>query len=321
MVGTATVGNEGYEIILGSSIDPQFGPVLLFGAGGQLVEVFRDRALALPPLNTTLARRMMERTRIFQALQGVRGRKPVDLAALEQLVVRFSQLVADQRAVSEIDINPLLVSANGFLALDARVVLHPADLSERDFPKPAIAPYPSQYIRSFALKDGTTVTLRPIRPEDEVEMVKFHQSLSDKSVHARYFHMVNLNERVAHDRLVRGCFIDYAREMALVAELSDSSIVAVGRLMPQYDEAGAEFAIIVGDRFQRLGLGTELLRELLGVARCEGIGRVAGDILGDNCGMLRVCSKLGFRFHFEDKEAVKAEIDVNDGVRSGAGGQ
>ena len=146
---------DGYELIVGSSLDPQFGPVLLFGAGGQLVEVFKDRALALPPLNTTLARRMMERTRIFAALQGVRGRPPVDLAALEQLLVRFSQLVVEQPRIKEIDINPLLASPEGLLALDARVVLHGAGRRRRPAaPARRSARIPTQYVAPWTLRDG-----------------------------------------------------------------------------------------------------------------------------------------------------------------------
>src|SRR6516225_5781009 len=129
---------DGYELIIGSSLDPQFGPVLLFGTGGQLVEVFKDRSLGLPPLNTTLARRMMEQTRILAALKGVRGRPPVDLPALEQLMVRFSDLVVEQRWIKEIDINPLLASPERLLALDARVILHGPDMEEPDLPPPAI---------------------------------------------------------------------------------------------------------------------------------------------------------------------------------------
>ena len=129
-----------YELIIGSSMDAQFGPVLLFGTGGQLVEVFNDRALALPPLNTTLARRMMEQTKIFRALRGVRGRKPVDLAALEQLMVRFSYLVVEQRWIKEIDINPLLASPERLVALDARVVLHGPEVTEEQIPKLPIRP-------------------------------------------------------------------------------------------------------------------------------------------------------------------------------------
>src|SRR5581483_4883023 len=209
---------DGYELILGSSVDPQFGPVLLFGAGGQLVEVFKDRALALPPLNATLARRMMEQTRVYTALKGVRGRQPVDLAALEQILVRFSQLVVEQPAIKEIDINPLLVSAGGFVALDARVIVHAGDVTSSDLPRPAIRPYPIHYISSTKLKNGIPVTIRPIRPEDEPLLVRFHGALSEDSVYARYMAPLQLAQRIAHERLTRVCFIDYDREMALVAE-------------------------------------------------------------------------------------------------------
>src|SRR5206468_976341 len=146
---------DAYELIIGSSIDPQFGPILLFGAGGQLVEVFKDRALGLPPLNSTLARRMMEQTKIYTALKGVRGRKPVDLKALETLMVRFSALVAEQRWIKEIDINPLLASPDGLMALDARIVVHGLDVPETEIPKTAIRPYPSRYVSPWTLKDGT----------------------------------------------------------------------------------------------------------------------------------------------------------------------
>src|ERR1700684_3701942 len=155
---------EGYELILGSSMDPQFGPVILFGSGGQLVEVYRDHAVALPPLNSTLALRLMEQTHVFRALKGVRGRPPVDLVALENLLVRFSQLVVEQPGIAEIDLNPLLVSSEGLLALDARVLLHDPSVRPDQLPRPAIRPYPSQYISQFTMRDGVEVTLRPIRP-------------------------------------------------------------------------------------------------------------------------------------------------------------
>ncbi len=307
---------NGYEIIIGSSIDPQFGPVLLFGMGGQLVEVFKDRALGLPPLNSTLARRMMEQTRIFTALKGVRGRQPVDLAALEQLLVRFSQLVVEQRWIAEIDINPLLASAERLLALDARVVLHGPEVREDQLPRLAIRPYPTHYVARLNLKDGTPVTIRPIRPEDEPLMVKFHEKLSEQSVYFRYFHPINLSQRVAHERLTRMCFIDYDREMALVVERTDAGkglreIAAVGRLIKLYGTSEAEFAIIVSDEFQRHGLGTELLQRLLQVGREENVARITADILPDNRGMQRVCEKLGFRLRFETGgRVVKAVIDL-----------
>src|SRR5262249_30192679 len=159
-----------------SALDPQFGPVLLFGLGGELVEVLRDRALALPPLTSTLARRLMEQTRIFKALTGVRGRAPVDLDALASLLVRFGDLVVEQRWIREIDINPLLVAPAGALALDARVVLHDADTPEEKLPRPAIRPYPLEYVRPAALRGdaATNVLIRPIRPDDEPLMIAFH---------------------------------------------------------------------------------------------------------------------------------------------------
>jgi acetyltransferase len=155
---------DGYELIIGSSVDAQFGPVLLFGMGGSLVEVFKDRALGLPPLTTTLARRMMEHTKIYEALKGVRGRDPVDLEELEKLLVRFSQIVAEQPWIAEMDINPLLASPERLLALDARVVLHPADTAEENLPRMAIRPYPTQYVDQWKAEGGTDIMIRPSPP-------------------------------------------------------------------------------------------------------------------------------------------------------------
>lgn len=308
---------EGYELIVGSSIDPQFGPVILFGLGGQLVEVFRDRALALPPLNTTLARRMMEQTRIYTALKGVRGRKPVDLAALEQLLVRFSQLVVEQRWIKEIDINPLLASPERLIALDARIVAHEPGVTEDQLPKLAIRPYPMRYVSDWTMRDGQTVTIRPIRPEDEPLMVKFHQTLSDRTVYMRYLHSLPLSQRIAHERLTRICFIDYDREMALVAERRDPGtgerqIVAVGRLKKLHGVNEAEFAVLVADAYQGKGLGAELTRRLIQVARDEGVERLVGDILPDNFVMLKLCERLGFKLSRSVEDpVVRAQYDVH----------
>jgi acetyltransferase len=307
---------DGYELIVGSSLDAQFGPVLLFGAGGQLVEVFKDRALALPPLNTTLARRMMEQTRIFVALHGVRGRKPVDLTALEHLLVQFSQLVVEQPWIKEIDINPLLASPERLVALDARVVLHGPEVTEDQLPKLAVRPYPSQYVAPWTTRGGTTLTIRPIRPEDEPLMVKFHERLSEQSVYMRYFHMIALSQRVTHERLTRICFNDYDRELALVADCHDSKtaeheILAVGRLTRLPGTEDAQFALTVIDPYQRHGLGTELLHRLLEAARQEKISRITAEILPDNIPMQHVCHKLGFRLERDFEEGVvKAEIQL-----------
>ncbi len=307
---------DGYEIILGASLDPQFGPVLLFGSGGQLVEVYRDRALALPPLTTTLARRMMEQTKIYTALKGVRGRKPVDMAALEELLVRFSHLVAEQRWIKEIDINPLLASSERLIALDARVVVQPKEMTADRLPKLAVRPYPSQYVHEDALKDGTRVTIRPIRPEDEPAIVKYHEGLSERSVYFRYFQTLNLTQRIAHERLTRICFIDYDREMALVAEHEDPAtgerrIIGAGRLTQIHATHDAEFAVLVTDRYQGRGLGTKLLGSLLDVAKAEGIEKVVADMLPENVEMRRLCERYGFTVTYDEQaQMLRAALQV-----------
>ena len=307
---------DGYELILGSSVDQQFGPVVLFGSGGQLVEVYRDRALALPPLNTTLAQRMMEQTKIFTALKGVRGRKPVDMPALEHLLVRFSQLVLEQRCIAEIDINPLLASPERLLALDARIVLHAPAVTLDDLPKPAIRPYPLQYVAPWTMRDGNQVTIRPIRPEDEPLMVKLHETLSDRSVYLRYFCSLSLSRRVAHERLLKICFGDYDREMALVAERIDPvtqerRIIGVGRLSKLHGRNEAEVAVLVSDQYQKLGLGNELLRRVVEVARDEKLSQVSAEMLTDNLAMQIIMKRLGFRVRTEeDMTSVRAFLDL-----------
>jgi acetyltransferase len=307
---------DGFELILGSSLDPQFGPVLLFGSGGQFVEVYRDHALALPPLNSTLARRLIEQTRIYTALKGIQGRESVDLAGLESLLVRFSQLVAEQRWIREIDINPLLISGDRFIALDARVVVHGPEATEATLPGLAIRPYPVQYATPWKLKDGTPVTIRPIRPEDEPMMVRFHETLSERSVYFRYFHPIRLNARVAHERLTRMCFIDYSREMALVVLRTDreaqrEEVLGVGRLIRVHGTRDAEFAILISDGWQRQGIGTELLARLVRIGKEEKLERIVADILPDNAEMQRVCEKIGFKLQYSGAEAVvKAAIEL-----------
>jgi acetyltransferase len=281
-------------------VDAQFGPVILFGSGGQLVEVYRDRALALPPLNTTLAERMMEQTRIFDALKGVRGRAAVDTAALEQILVRFSQLIVEQRRIKEMDINPLLASPERVLALDARIVLYGPEVADKDLPHSTIRPYPAQYVSRWKTGGGAEILFRPIRPEDEPLMVKFHETLSDESVYLRYFHMEKLSTRVAHERLIRKCFIDYDHEMALVAdrvvqETGQHEIMAVGRLSKARTAKEGEVAVLVSDGHQHHGLGTELLRRLILVGRNEKLQEIVANILPENLAMRALANRFGFR--------------------------
>jgi acetyltransferase len=310
------VRHDGYELILGSSIDEQFGPVILFGSGGVMVEVYRDRALALPPLNTTLAQRLMEQTRIYTALRGVRGRKPVNLTALEGLLVRFGQLVVEQPWIKEIDINPLFATSEGLVALDARMVLHDSGISVEQLPRPSIRPYPSQYTYECKLKDGTPVTIRPIRPEDEPLMVRFHATLSERSVYLRYFCSLSYSTRVEHERLVRICFGSYDRVFALVGEwknpdTGEREILGVGRLSGTVTRTEAEAAVLVSDQWQGRGLGTLLLSRAVEVARAEKFRRVYGEILRDNLPTQAIFKKVGFQLSaLEDPTSVAATLDL-----------
>jgi len=290
--------SDAYELIIGSSIDPQFGPVVLFGMGGSLVEIFKDRALGLPPLNPTLALRMMERTKIFEALKGVRGRAPVNLATLESLLVNFSQLVAEQNWIKELDINPLLASHEGLLALDARVVIH-AEKDESTLPKLAIRPYPSQYIAPWMMKDGTQVVIRPISAEDEMLMRGFHESLSDKTVYMRYLSPMLLSTRTTHDRLARVTHNDYDREIALVVEgesvTGKRAIFGVARLskLRGRDEE-ARFTMLISDEYQGLGLGHELLTRSIQIGRDEKIKSIIALMSPENEAMKKLCRRVGF---------------------------
>jgi acetyltransferase len=310
--------HNGCEVHLASTVDLQFGPVLMFGSGGLLTEVFKDRALGLPPLNATLALRLMEQTRVFQALRGgVRGRPGVDLAALEALLVRFSYLVIEQPQIAEIDINPLIVAADTLVAVDARVLLHPPEVDLGTLPRPAIRPYPNQYVTRARLKDGTEVTLRPILPEDEPRIVEFHKTLSDRSVYNRYFVPLKLSERIAHDRLVRVCFSDYDREIPLVTECRPEPggkplIIGIGRLSKEHQLNEGEFAVVVSDAWQGRGLGRQLMERLIQVARDERLGRLFGHILVGNREMQQLCRKLGFVLHHQagDSECV-AEMPLS----------
>jgi acetyltransferase len=285
----------------------------MFGSGGRLVDYYRDRALALPPLNMTLARRLMEQTRIYSALKNTPN---IDLTALEQYLVQFSLLVVEQRWIKEIDVNPLLVSQERILALDARVIVHGPEVSSKSIPRLAIRPYPMQYVTPWTMPDGTQVTIRPIRPEDEPLMAKFHETLSERSVYFRYFHAMRLTQRIAHERLTRMCFIDYEREMALVVlrkkqESEEREILAVGRLITVHGTREGEFAILVSDNWHHRGLGNELLKRLVEIGRKEKLTRIFGDILPENRDMLRVCDKLGFRKHYSANDGVvRAEIDL-----------
>jgi acetyltransferase len=288
------ISNRGFELIVGSSVDRQFGPVILFGAGGVLVEVMQDRALALPPLNRTLARRLMERTQVYAALKGVRGQAAVNFEALETLLVYFSQLLIDFAEIEEVDINPLLAGAEQIIALDARIVLAPADQPEGQRPRLAIRPYPNQYTQTIRLRNGDEVRLRAMRPEDEPLIIAMHARHSENTIRMRYFSLV---KTLSRDSLIRLCHLDYDREMALAAVTSEGAnecMLGVSRYYLNPETGDAEFALIVSDAHQRLGLGRQLLRRLIEVARERGVKRLVGLVLSENAPMLALTASLGF---------------------------
>jgi acetyltransferase len=290
----AMIGERGYELIIGSSVDRQFGPVILFGSGGVLVEVFKDRVLALPPLNRTLARRLMERTKIYEALQGVRGQKPVNLEALEALLVRFSLLLVDFPEIQEIDLNPVLATSERVVALDARLLLGPADRPPEQHSHLAIHPYPNQYTAPFRLRDGREVLVRPIRPEDEPLIVALHAGHSEHTIRMRFFSMV---KTLSRDSLIRLCHLDYDREMALTAVLRENGeprLLGVARYYLHPDTGTAEFALVVSDAYQRQGLGRHLMQRLIAIAHERGVQRLVGQVLTENAAMLSLLHSLGF---------------------------
>jgi acetyltransferase len=307
------VTESGYELIVGSSTDPQFGPVMVFGLGGEMVEVLRDLAHGLPPLTTTLARRMMENTRVSQALKGFRGHKAVDLEKLEELLVRFSELVVENPRIAEIEINPLLAGPEGIMALDARVIVHPASLADSQLPRPAIRPYPGQYVSAWR-SDGQDFTIRPIRPDDESLMVDFHRQLSDVSVYMRFFLPLRLDVRVAHERLFAKCFIDYDREIALVAEYADEAgarhLAGIARMIRNHSGNAAEVAFLVADKFQGRGLGTYFLERIIYIAKKEGVGRLEASTLSENFNMKDMFVRAGFRFTPPQDGVVSATLDL-----------
>ncbi|MGH7169171.1 MAG: GNAT family N-acetyltransferase [Gemmataceae bacterium] len=309
----AMIRERGYELIIGSSLDRQFGPVILFGCGGVLVEVFKDRALALPPLNRTLARRLMERTKIYEALQGVRGQKAVNLEALETLLARFSQLLVDFPEIQEVDLNPVLAAPERVLALDARLLLCPADRAPQQCPKLAIHPYPNQYEAPFRLRDGREVMIRPIRPEDEPLILALHAGHSEHTLRMRFFGLV---KTLSRDSLIRLCHLDYDREMALTAVLRENGeprLLGVARYYLHPETGVAEFAVVVSDAYQRQGLGRHLMQRLIDIARECGVRRLVGQVLIENAPMLHLMHSLGFALPIPVRDqVVRVELSLTE---------
>jgi acetyltransferase len=289
------VSTPGYELLLGARKDPTIGAVIMVGAGGVAAELTGDRALGLPPLNERLARRMLEALRIWPLLTGHRGRPAVDLDGLLEVVIRFSHLVADYPEIDEVEINPLLATAEGVVALDARAVVDQALVGRppAPFSHLAIRPYPEEYTTEITTAGGLRATLRPIAPEDEPLWHDMLNACSPDSIHMRFRGMV----KHSHEFATRYCFIDYDRELAIVAEIEDDGerkLAGVGRLVADPDHRGAEYAVLVADPWQGKGLSDLLTDYCLRIARQWGIGHVYAETTPDNNRMLAVLRANGF---------------------------
>lgn len=302
---------KGHEVILGSSIDPEFGPVLLFGMGGQWVEILKDRSLGLPPLNSTLAKRMIKQTKIYTALQGARGQKGCDVDQLIKILVRFSHLIVEHREIAEFDINPLLASEKTLIALDARIVL--SEENEKT-PPLAIRPYPTEYSVSTSLKDGTQVTIRPIRPEDEIDVEKFHKELSERTVRQRFLKAVHYDQRIVHQRLVRICFNDYDQEIALIVQDPKSNeIFGICRLTKIEDGKKGNFSMMIIDKMHRRGIGKILMEMIIKIAKQEGICHIVAEMLNENIEMQGLLKKFQFSLEKINEDRLLADLDLTNG--------
>jgi acetyltransferase len=289
------ISTPGYELLLGARKDPTLGAVIMIGAGGVAAELLDDRALGLPPLNERLARRMLESLRLWPLLRGHRGRAAVDVDALLEVVIRFSHLVADYPEIDEVEINPLLATAGGAVALDARAVVDQELLACPPAPYShlAIRPYPEEYTTEVTTEGGLRATLRPIKPEDEPLWHDMLDACSPDSIHMRFRGMV----KHSHEFATRYCFIDYDRELAIVAEIDEDGerkLAGVGRLVADADHRDAEYAVLVADPWQGMGLSDVLTDYCVQIARHWGVGLVYAETTPDNNRMIAVLRTHGF---------------------------
>lgn len=300
---------DGIEMILGIKKDPTFGTVVMAGMGGTAAEIYGDRAIGFPPLNERLARRMLEELRMRPLLQGYRGRPAAAVDKLVEALIRLSYLAADFPEIAELDINPLLVTAGGVIALDARVVgdRRAVEDPRRPYAHLSLRPYPEEFVRQARMRDGTPLTLRPIKPEDEPLWLALLASCSRESIYSRFRYFFFWQ---SHEVASRYCYIDYDRELAIVAEVgegTDRRFVGVGRLVAEPGRTSAEYAVLVQDAWQDKGLGGLLTDDCLGIAKEWGVRTVTAITTTDNPRMIAVFEKRGFRI-VNDLESSLVEV-------------
>jgi len=309
------IEEEGCELILGAKKDPVFGSVLLFGTGGVAAEIFRDRAVALPPLNERLARRLIESIRGYRLLTGIRERLPADLDALGKILIRLSYLIVHYPRIVEMDINPLLAGPEGVWVLDARIVVDrkQPEKPARPYDHLAIRPYPEQYLKTAALRDGTSVILRPICPED---VPLWHDMIDTFSKETMRFRFFTDRREISRKMEVRCCFIDYDKEIALVAECrrnGERKLIGVSRISLHPDMETGDFAIAVSDPWQGKGVGALLTDYVLEVARDRGVHNIRVNVLADNQKIIDLMRHRGFDVRFAAAGMVTASLTLSPG--------
>lgn len=300
---------SGYELLIGAKKDPQFGSVILFGAGGTATEWLKDVCVGFPPLNQILARRVMEKTAIYRHIKS--NETPVNLKLLEEILVKFSQFVIDFPEIKEVEINPLIFDGKEALAVDARIVLDKEKIAQGASPYEhlVIAPYPTKYVSQWKMKNGTSVTLRPIKPEDETMFFDLFKTFSEETMRYRFFQVI---KDVTHETLTRYCNVDYAREIAMVAELQENTrkIIGAGRLILEPGGKCGEFAVVVGDPWQGHGLGSKLIDSVIEVGKDIGLESIYGYIVADNDKMVHLCTLKGFIMDPAEEGVSKATLKL-----------
>jgi len=308
------VKKRGYEVIIGSKTDPLFGPVILFGMGGVGVELFKDFAVGLPPLNQTLVRRIMEETKVYQLLKGYRNVPPANLKLLDEIMVLFSQMLFDFPQLKEVDINPLFIDEKEAYAFDARIVIDRKKVFEKLEPHEhlVITPYPKKYETMWKLRDGRTVLLRPIKPEDEPLWLEMFQNFSEESIRYRFFQII---KDTPHETRVRYCNIDYDREIAIVPELTEDGkrkILGVVRVGIEPDGKAGEIAFIVADPWQGLGLGTKLVDYAIEICKDMKLETLYAIMLVDNYRTISLMKKMGFTITYMEDGPVRGTLNLKE---------
>ena len=297
------------ELLIGSKKDSQLGSVIVFGIGGVATELLKDISIGFPPLNQILARRLIEQTTIHKYLKSCGY--SLDLKLLQEILVKFSQLIIDFPEIKEMDVNPLIADQNSALAVDARIVIDKDAILREVQPHEhlVIASYPRKYITPCELKNGINVTLRPIRPEDETLLNELFKSLSEETMRLRFFQII---KEMSHETLTRYCNLDYDREIAIVAEIQEDTrkIIGVGRIILEPGGNQGEFAVVVGDQWQGLGLGAKLIDHIIEIGKDMHLKTIYGYVISSNTKMINLCNKKGFKMEPTEEDVAKATLDL-----------